>query len=116
VIFSYIDYYKKIENALKTLNITTPEHEQKLIIAENFSRIARAFGFVIESCSENIDLTPYDISPASCIDARLLERIMGKTIPYKKDKNQRPFCACAASVDIGIYKSCRAGCVYCYAK
>jgi hypothetical protein len=116
VIFSFIDRYKKNEEAFKNLRIQTPLNCQKLIIAEKFSAIARAAGLAIESCAEDIDLSPYGIAPASCIDAALLEYSGGKPVSRKKDANQRPFCRCHNSVDIGAYGSCRCGCVYCYAK
>lgn len=116
VIFSYIDRYKKTEGALEALRIKTPRTEQKIAIAENFSRIARGCGLEIECCAEDIDLSPYNIAPARCIDPGLLTRQGEKPGPYKKDKGQREFCGCGASVDIGSYGSCRSGCVYCYAK
>jgi hypothetical protein len=116
VIFSYIDCYKKTEKALEDLRIKTLQTEQKMIIAENFSRIAQVYGFAIESCAEDIDLSLYNIAHASCIDAALLGRLSGKEIAYIKDKWQRDFCDCAGSVDIGAYRSCRTDCVYCYAK
>lgn len=31
------------------------------------------------------------------------------------DPNQRPFCGCVRSVDIGSYNCCSHGCIYCYA-
>lgn len=116
VIFSYIDYYKKTEATLEALRIKTLETEQRIAIAENFSRIAQSRGLAIESCAENIDLSGYNIAPARCIDSVLLERLSGRPSEYGKDKRQRAFCGCAASVDIGSYRSCRTGCVYCYAK
>ncbi|MDR3355934.1 MAG: DUF1848 domain-containing protein [Spirochaetaceae bacterium] len=116
VIFSYMDCYKKTETTLKTLRIKTPHEEQKMLIAENFSRIAQSYRLEIESCAENIDLAQYNIARARCVDPALFGRPGGKPPEYIKDKSQREFCGCTCSVDIGLYRSCRAGCVYCYAK
>lgn len=116
VIFSFIDDYKKNRKTLENLRIKAPDAEQKLVIAERFQAIARGAGLEIESCAEDIDLSRYGIPPSRCIDPLLLEAAAGKPVPYKKDRNQRPFCQCAASVDIGAYKSCLGGCIYCYAK
>lgn len=116
VIFSFMDGYKKIEKDLEARHIKTPDAEQKMIIAENFAGIARANGIGIETCAEDIDLSRLGIAHGSCIDVTLLERIGGKSFLYKKDKNQRPFCQCSSSVDIGAYGTCRCACVYCYAQ
>jgi hypothetical protein len=116
VIFSFVDCYKKTESALSALRIKPPQTEEKFILAENFSRISQNLNLAIESCAEDIDLSPYNIERSSCIDAALLGQLGGKQIPYSKDKWQREFCGCTSSVDIGAYRSCRTGCVYCYAK
>jgi hypothetical protein len=116
VIFSFIDHYKKTEAAMEALHIKSPLAEQKLKIAENFSRIARDSGLTVECCAENMDLSPYNIARARCVDPALLSRQGGAASAYSKDRGQREFCACAASVDIGAYGTCRAGCVYCYAR
>ena len=116
VIFSYIDCYKKTETALETLRIKTLRTEEKILIAKDFSRIAHSRGLAIESCAEDIDLSPYNIAHARCIDPALLGQISGKPVAYNRDKYQREHCGCTGSVDIGSYRSCRAGCVYCYAK
>lgn len=50
-----------------------------------------------------------------CIDGERIERITGKHLGFHRDKNQRPACQCAESVDIGVYNSCSLGCRYCYA-
>jgi hypothetical protein len=114
VIFSFLDRYKKIEKTLGNLQIIAPDEEQKTTIAETFSAIARGAGLEIESCAE--DMERRGIRPSRCIDPALLEASGGRLVPYKKDKNQRPLCLCADSVDIGTYGTCRNGCVYCYAK
>jgi hypothetical protein len=115
VIFSFVDRYKKNESTLDALRINAPQTEEKFVLAENFSRIAQGLGLALESCAEDIDLSPYNIARASCIDAALLGRLGGKQLAYSKDKWQREFCGCTSSVDIGAYRTCRTGCVYCYA-
>jgi hypothetical protein len=66
--------------------------------------IAGEAGMEIQSCAEAEDLSPLGIISGACISGG------------RKDKNQRPHCLCAASVDIGSYGPCPAGCVYCYAR
>jgi hypothetical protein len=66
--------------------------------------IAREAGMEIQSCAEAEDLSPLGIKAGACIPGE------------QRDKNQRPHCLCAASVDIGSYGPCPAGCVYCYAR
>jgi hypothetical protein len=61
-------------------------------------------GMEIQSCAEAEDLSALGIRAGACIPGG------------QKDKNQRPHCLCATSVDIGSYGPCPAGCVYCYAR
>jgi hypothetical protein len=114
-VFSFIDFYKKIEPAIKTHSIETIDDNGKNIIAAHFAKIAQSCGLLLDTCAENIDLSKYGISHGCCIDDRLLSAIGDRPLNAAKDKNQRPECGCAASVDIGIYNSCSHGCVYCYA-
>jgi DNA repair photolyase len=55
------------------------------------------------------------VKAASCIDPETVEKVCGYPIHGKKDTNQRPGCGCMQSIDIGIYNTCKNGCVYCYA-
>ena len=55
------------------------------------------------------------VSEDACISQSLIEQITGYSISARKDKNQRLFCNCIESLDIGMYDSCLNGCVYCYA-
>ena len=97
------------------LGLWEPQEEQLRELAAALAAIARRYGFRMTACAEALDLSGAGIAPARCIDPALLERIAGRPIPAGKDRNQRPLCGCAASVDIGAYGSCRGGCRYCYA-
>jgi hypothetical protein len=81
----------------------------------DLARIARAAGMEIQSCAEAENLAPLGISAGACVDGELIRELWGIETAGK-DKNQRPHCRCAPSVDIGRYGDCSAGCVYCYAR
>jgi hypothetical protein len=115
VTFSFIDFYKKITENIKLLEITEIPAEEKNIIAQKFSEIARNNNFSIDTCAEDIDLSKYGIAHARCIDDKLISKITGNNLQVEKDKNQRLECGCVKSIDIGEYNSCSNGCVYCYA-
>ena len=115
VTFSFIDFYKKITENIKLLEVIEISTEEKNIIAQNFSEIARNNNLSIDTCAEDIDLSKYGITHARCIDDRLISKITGNNLLVEKDKNQRPECGCVKSKDIGEYNTCSAGCVYCYA-
>jgi len=115
VIFSFIDFYKKISQNNKLHSIIEISIEEKIIVAESFSKIAKENNLIIETCAEDIDLSQYNIGHAKCIDDCLISKITGKNLSIKKDKNQRLECGCVCSIDIGEYNSCSNGCIYCYA-
>ena len=115
VTFSFIDFYKKITKNIMSNGIVEISFEEKNILAENFSKIAKENNFLIDTCAEDIDFSKFDIGRAKCIDDKLIEKITGTSLNIKKDKNQRIECGCVVSIDIGEYNSCPNGCVYCYA-
>jgi hypothetical protein len=115
VTFSFIDFYKKITENIKSFGLDEITNEEKNIIADNFSRIVKENGILIDTCAENIDLSKYNIAHARCIDDRLITKLIGHNLNTQEDKNQRLECGCVRSIDIGEYNSCSNGCVYCYA-
>jgi len=115
IIFSFIDFYKKISKNIKSNCIKEITYEEKIFIAENFSKAAKGNNLLIDTCAEDIELSQYDIGHARCIDGRLIAKITGNNLSVEKDRNQRNDCGCVKSVDIGEYNSCPNGCIYCYA-
>jgi hypothetical protein len=114
VIFSFVDYYRKISAEYKKNNLREISDEEKSILAENFSRSAKENHLAISACAESTDFP--GIGRSSCIDAALIESISGNRGSARgRDRNQRPMCGCVKSVDIGSYNTCSHGCIYCYA-
>jgi DNA repair photolyase len=115
VTLSFIDLYAKTIRNTRGLKVREMSREEKTGIAGQLARIAGENGLAIAACAEDIDLSPYGIGKAKCIDDRLIERISGRLPDVKKDRSQRPECGCVSSVDIGTYNTCPHGCRYCYA-
>lgn len=112
---SFLDFYRKTEKRLESLFIREMSPESQSALAKNLAEIARAYGLKMDACAEKMDLRVYGVERARCIDDRLLAKLLGRPLAFRKDKNQRPECGCVESVDIGAYNTCRGGCRYCYA-
>jgi len=121
VIISIYDEYAK---AGKRLNELEREGVLKLLdmnigsltgVLPDIKECALSANMEIQSCAEKEELLSLGIKPGACIDSGLLQKICGTEIKGK-DKHQRPNCLCCKSIDIGVYKTCEANCVYCYAR
>jgi len=119
IIISIYDEYRESKKRLERM-----EQSGKLRLLDtgdglvallgDLAKSAQAAGLEIQSCAEKEDFSPLGIKPGACIDAALIEKIFSLKLGGK-DKNQRPHCLCSKSVDIGVYGTCAARCVYCYA-
>ncbi|MBP2028737.1 hypothetical protein J2Z35_002567 [Acetoanaerobium pronyense] len=114
-IFSFLEPYKKTQRNMNTIKYKSLEDFEKIGFASGLSKIASKYNISLEACSIDIDLSPYNIKRAKCIDYNLISEILGEDIIIKKDKNQRALCGCSESIDIGTYNTCNHGCLYCYA-
>lgn len=114
-IISFLDMYRNTQNNTKELGLINISQNAMKEIAEQFSVIANHYGLKLESCSEEIELEQYGVEHGHCIDCNLFEELLGCNLDLLKDKNQRLECGCAASIDIGMYNTCKNHCLYCYA-
>ena len=114
-IISFVDLYRNTKSNTKDLGLLPLETTAMYEIAHRMSEIALKYGIKMESCAEKINLDQFGIEHGHCIDCSLFERLLGCRLDLVKDKNQREECGCVASVDIGMYNTCRNGCRYCYA-
>ncbi|MDA3788832.1 MAG: DUF1848 family protein [Desulfobacula sp.] len=84
-------------------------------IAKEFQPIAEKHGMKIETCAEKIDLKEFGISPAKCIDDKIIGTLISEKLSISKDPSQRKASGCVESIDIGTDNTCKNGCLYCYA-
>lgn len=114
-VISFLDLYKKTERNLSNINILPIKENDMFELAERFSKIAFKYKLTLETCSEKIDLSQFNIAHGKCIDDKLISHIAGQKLSIDKDPNQRRVCGCVKSIDIGAYNTCDHNCLYCYA-
>lgn len=112
---SFLDFYRNTARAMEPLGLVDFSQEEQRRLAGELARIAHSCGLAIDACAEPMDLSALGIERARCVDPARFAGPWGAARPVKKDKNQRPECGCAQSVDIGCYDTCAHGCLYCYA-
>lgn len=113
-IFSYVDLYAKSRKHASNILEQEVDTQSMMEIAEYFSKIANSHHILLETCSEAIELSQFGIGHSACINKETIEEVIGSEISVRK-ADQRPFCQCIESIDIGAYDCCFHGCIYCYA-
>ena len=114
-IISFIDHYPHIRQSLIKEDINRLQVVDILNLCSSLSEIASDNQLTLQTCAEEIELLNCNISHGACIDKTRIEKITGRLLLAKKDKNQRNNCQCLESIDIGTYDTCSFGCIYCYA-
>lgn len=112
---SFLDLYRNTTRNIQPFGIRTLSPTEQVELISYFSEVAKEYGFYIDTCAEDIDLSKFGVLHAHCIDKDRLERIGNFKLNIEKDENQRGACGCFSSIDIGTYNTCKNGCVYCYA-
>ncbi len=118
-VFSYIDNYAWINNAMRNQGAREIGTKEMQDIAVWVRDIAKANGMSVATCSERIDLGSLGIDHNACIDKDLIERLTGGKVKnlkkYLEHDGQRDDCRCMISKEAGARNTCKNGCIYCYA-
>lgn len=115
VVVSFIDFYAKMKQNMKDIEVWSISREQEELLLKAMVQIATEYGMTIETCSESGDYEHLGVLHGACISKDLIEALLGLPLQVNQDKNQRKECGCVESIDIGTYNTCLNGCVYCYA-
>ena len=121
VMVSFVDYYQKTDRALSQLEETGIQFDKEVVnsriafeLLTELNKIASSRGIKMFTCAEDRDFSAVGVTPGSCIDGELLNRLWSLKGYNKKDKTQRKACLCVSSKDVGINDTCPHGCPYCY--
>lgn len=113
-VFGFLDVYDKLKKNHPELKDCSDE--DKIIIAKEFSKIAKDNNIELRLCSKEKWLSNYGIDVDGCMRLEDYERaISQKLIIEKKMQARKNYCACYLANDIGSYNSCLHFCSYCYA-
>ena len=110
---SFIDLYQKVlRNFPEACEVTTDE---RLLIGENFSKIAKKYDIRMKTCVEGTLLDQFGFDSSGCMTKQVIEKAIGSNLKIPKGKYQIRDCECIFGRDIGAYNTCMHGCKYCYA-
>ena len=110
---SFIDSYQKV---LKNFpDAREVRDDERLVIGENFSKIAKQYDIKMKTCVEGTLLDKFGFDSSGCMTKQVIEKAIGKNLKIPKGKYQIRDCECIFGRDIGAYNTCMHGCKYCYA-
>ncbi len=123
-IISLTDFYRKTGRHLKKLEESgwvfqrEPENEPAFAgFVQKVADIGDRCQLRLQTCCESSPVFEQSgILHGACIDTSWLNRALWLHLDTgRRDRGQRPNCACAPSKDLGSSNTCRHGCLYCYA-
>ncbi len=106
--------YKKAMIRMKLRDKRTPLEPQEGV-PQTLLTLAEEYRIPLYSCCSP-PLEKAGIPKGACIDGDYLAKIFSDDNIRKKKNPTRPGCLCTDSRDIGFYRTCRHGCLYCYAR
>ncbi len=112
---SFLDFYRNTRRHAETIGAKPLDENAQQTLACRLADIARKHHLELVTCAEAVDLGSCGVQHGRCVDRAIFEKLLGRKLSIPKDRNQRPFCGCSQSIDIGQYNTCRHGCLYCYA-
>lgn len=112
-VISFIDLYNKTKRNFPGIREVSLQDQKTIVSA--FVGIAKKYQFQIQMCGEPYDFSMYGVSSQSCLNASLLQDVIGYDVVQPSSKPLRKHCHCFPSRDIGEYNTCPHGCLYCYA-
>lgn len=120
MIFSFATIYSKVKNRmeLRGYHPFDPPLRKKKEILARLIKICLKNNIKMKACCQPELFEINGIEQAHCINAYVIEKIVGEPIPKIRDSGQRKSCGCFKSKDIGGYTGifrCKNNCDYCYA-
>lgn len=113
-VISFIDLYEKTRRNFP--EVREVEKSERLAIGEAFAGIGKQYGIQLHTCCEGTELESFGIDCTGCMSREVLERGIGMSLHVPGGKHSsREGCNCLLGNDIGVYNTCRHGCLYCYA-
>lgn len=113
---SYLCYYPHVQKRMQELegDIVKLSEDRQRLFFERMVEIADKYGLPLYSCASPVLMQVPGMKKGSCIDGQLLEQLFGGKVSRAADAGQRKHCGCSRSREIGEYKPCGHGCIYCY--
>lgn len=124
--FADIEAYRSVKRRLARAGRTAREFtcDEMHAFARGLAEINQAHGLQLATCAEEMDLSACGIGHNRCVDGEWMARLWPEDDQLmqflaspraRKDPGQRQACGCLVSKDIGRYRTCPGGCLYCYA-